>query len=341
MVKVGIIGLGYWGPNLVRNFSKTKNCDMVLACDLDQDRLRRIKEIYPSIEITDDPQKITDQVDAVVIATPLKTHFSLAKEFLNKGKHVLIEKPICASSQETIELSNLAEKENKKLMVDHTFLYSDNINKIKSLLAENSLGKIYNIDMVRVNLGLFNKDYNVIWDLAPHDLSILLYLLNKEPVSVVAVGESFILKNIVDNAHLYLKFEDSTSASLYLSWLSPRKKRTITVVGSKKMLEYDDTALDSKISLFDKGVALEPQNLPEMPHYETFDQFRYVYRQGVEDKINVAEREPLAVMAEHFIESITKDTPPKTNALDALKVVKVIEAAQESLTTSKEVKVHD
>lgn len=339
MIKVGVVGLGYWGPNLVRNFSKVKGCQVSIVCDLDPQQLIRIRKLLSGIKTTPDFNELTSSVDAVVIATPLKSHYPLAKYYLEKGKHVLVEKPFVASVKEAETLNQIAQKGKLTLMVDHTFEYSDSINKVRSLIRAGRLGRVYSINDIRVNLGLFQKDHNVIWDLAPHDISILLYVLEKEPLTVRAVGEDFIQPGIVDSAHIYLKFPDKIMASIYLSWLAPTKIRKMTIVGNKRMLEYDDLATQ-KIQLFDKGVELKKNQLPKMAYYETFSEFKFVYRNGVQLGVPIIEREPLLVMAQHFIDSIKKAAEPRTSGKKAMQVIKIITAAQKSLAGGgQEVKI--
>jgi predicted dehydrogenase len=340
-VKIGVIGLGYWGPNLVRNFNKVYGCQVVACADFDQNRFKPIKDKYPKIQLFTDYKKVIPLVDAVVIATPLTSHFELAREFLKKGKHVLVEKPFVESVSDAQNLVEEARSRKLVLMVDHTFEYSTVVRKVKTLLERKSLGRIFNIDMVRVNLGLFQKRYNVLWDLAPHDVSILLYLLEVFPKSVIAVGEAHVNPEIEDSVHLYLKFPRQINATINLSWLSPTKIRKVTIIGSKKMLEYDDVATE-KLTVFDKGVNLERQKDFKMEYYQTFQEFKYVYRQGEQKTVPVEEREPLEVMAEHFLTCISTGQSPLTSGEEGLRVVRVLAAAQKSLKEgSKEVFLDD
>ena len=270
-------------------------------------------------------------VHAVAIATPVSTHFELAKTALQNNKHVLVEKPLADNSEHAKELIEIAEKNKKIMMVDHTFEYASAINKIKGVLEAGELGKLFTIDMIRVNLGLFQKDINVVWDLAPHDISILLFLLGRMPTSVKADGMAYILENIEDDAHITLKFPDKITTHMHVSWLDPLKIRKTTIVGNKKMLVYDDTEQTEKIKIFDKGVTLEKNNLPKDEYYATWEEFRLVYRRG-EAKVPVLDnKEPLNVMCRHFAECIKNNKKPLSDGLSGLRVVQVIEAIQESL----------
>ncbi len=341
MLIIGVIGAGYWGPNIIRNFNQSEQAQVKYCCDLDEARLKHIKKLYPTIITINDYKKILDdpQVDAVAIVTPPKTHYGLAKEALEKGKHVLIEKPITDNSKHAEELIKLAKEKNKTIMVDHTFEYTSAVNKIRDIIKSQELGKIFTIDMIRVNLGLFQK-INVIWDLAPHDISILNYILNSYPESVRAFGDSFIQKNIEDDARIILKYPDKIIANLHVSWLDPMKIRKATIVGNKKMLVYDDIEPNNKIKIFDKGVDLKPNNLPKDRYYDTWDEFKMVYRNGEEENIKLEQKEPLKVMVEHFIDCIEHNKRPISDGISGMNVVKIIEAAQESLKNgSKEIKL--
>ena len=333
MVKLGIIGCGYWGPNLIRNFNNVHDSEMAQCADLDEKRLSHIKSIYPKISVTLDYHEIIEngEIDAVVIATPIETHFKFAKEALIAGKHVLVEKPITNSSAEAHELIMLAEKNKKVLMVDHTFEYSSPIRKIKELISKNELGKIFTIDMIRVNLGLFQEKVNVISDLAPHDISMLLHYLDSMPLSARAIGKSYIREGIEDDAHISLEFKDKVMANIHVSWLDPCKIRRTTIVGNKKMLVFDDVAQDEKIKIYDKGVAIQKNNIPKQAYYDTYEQWVLTYRSGEIDTPKIEYKEPLNVMANHFIDCIKNYRKPLTDGYSGLRVVQVLEAAQQSL----------
>lgn len=326
MLKVGVIGCGYWGPNLIRNFMQLSRSDVVRVADLDESRLKRMKELYPTIEITKDYMDIiTDtRIDIVAVATPVKTHYKLASEALSAKKHVFVEKPMTASVKEAEDLIALAEKNQRKLMVDHTFLYAAAVRKMKEIIDSGELGEIYYINSQRLNLGLFQQDINVVWDLAPHDISIILYLLEKEPISVRAIGASHINPNIEDIAILTLRFEGNLIAFIQNSWLDPDKIRKITVVGSKKMMVYDDVQPTEKIRIYDKGVK-KPK------YYDTYAEFAYSYKYGDTLIPRIEGSEPLRTQLTHFIECIENNEEPLTNGENGLSVVKILEAAQNSL----------
>lgn len=333
MVNIGVIGCGYWGPNLIRNFSQIENCNVVYCCDLNEDRLSHIKKKYPSVKTTQDYNDILkdEDIDAVAIATSPSSHFKIAKDVLLGKKHVLIEKPITSNSNDAEELIKIAKNENRVLMVDHTFEYTPAVNKIKEIIKSGELGSILTIDMIRVNLGLFQKDINVIWDLAPHDVSIINYILECKPLSVRAIGESFIQKGIEDDVRLILKCPNKVLVNLHVSWLDPCKIRRITIVGNKKMLVYEDTEPIEKIKIHDKGVTIQKNDLPRGKYYDTFEEFQLVYRSGEVYSPKLDSVEPLNVMCRHFIDCIKNNKTPRSDGLIGLNVVKVIEAAQQSL----------
>ena len=337
-VKLGVIGCGYWGPNLIRNFLQVSGAKVVFACDKDKKRLNRMRALYPSISLTTNFEGILkEKIDAVVISTPASQHFQIAKKALKKGKHVLVEKPFVLSSKEAKELINLAKEKKKILMVDHTFEYTKAVERIKKMIAADELGRIYTVNMVRVNLGIFQKDYNVIWDLAYHDVSILLYLFKKLPTSVIAVGQDFIQGGVEDSAYVILKFPNKMLALLHISWLAPRKIRQVTFVGSKKMLIYDDLEATDKLVVLDKGVKISQKKLPKMAYYETFSEFiSYAYKHGDSFIPRIENREPLLEVAEHFIESVSKNKKPKSSGEEGLRVVKVLEAMNESIRAGGE-----
>jgi len=333
MVNIGVIGCGYWGPNLIRNFSQLKECNVAWCSDLREERLEHIKEIYPKIKTTKNFIDIIKDrnVDAVAIATPVSVHFEQAKAALENNKHVLVEKPLTSNSEHAKELIKIAEKNRKVLMVDHTFEYTSAVNRMKEMLQKEELGKIFTIDMIRVNLGLFQKDINVIWDLAPHDASILLFLMGKMPLSVRAEGMAHVQNGIEDDAHLTLKFPERITAYMHVSWLDPLKIRKMTIVGNKKMLVYDDTEQNEKIKIYDKGVTLEKNSLPKDEYYDTWEEFRLVYRSGGVLMPKLDNKEPLNAMCSHFIDCIKNRKKPVSDGYSGLRVIQVIEAMQESL----------
>lgn len=322
---VAVIGCGYWGPNLVRNFNQLPISKVKYCCDLDHARLKHMKSLYPDVITTDDYSQILSdpEVQAVAVATPVSTHFPIARDCLEAGKHVLVEKPLAASIAEAYELVKIAEKRNRILFSGHTFIYNAAVIKMKELVDSGELGSIYYISSVRVNLGLFQEDINVIWDLAPHDISILNFLLDSEPITVSTFAKSYIRPGIEDVAFLVLQYPNNVVAHIHVSWLDPCKIRRTTLVGSKKMLVYDDTSTLEKIRVYDKGVTIQP-------HYDTFGEFQLAYRFGdiVVPRIN--DVEPLKTECTHFIECIKNGTRPRSDGYQGLNVVKVVERACES-----------
>lgn len=321
-INVGVIGCGYWGPNLIRNFSQLKGSTVRMVADLDKKRLSKMKEIYPAIEMTNDYRHILSDsaIDLVAVATPVRTHFRFASEALLAGKHVFVEKPITATSREAETLIQIAEARKLKLMVGHTFLFTSAVRKIKEVVDSGELGDIYYINAQRLNLGLFQQDINVIWDLAPHDISIILHLLDKEPDDVHFIGASHINPSIEDIAILALRFSNNVIAYIQSSWLDPDKVRKITVVGSKKMLVYDDVQATEKIRIYDKRV--------EKPvHYDTFAEFPYSYKYGdiIIPKLDGAE--PLRTELSHLLDCIINDKTPLSDGRNGLRVVRVLEKA--------------
>lgn len=326
MINVGVIGCGYWGPNLIRNFNQLSEVNMSKCCDLDSKRLNHIKALYPNIvPITNYSEVLKDpEIGAVAIATPVHTHFKIAKEALLHDKHIFVEKPITTNSEQAEELIELASKRGKILMVGHTFEYTPAVNKVKELISQGEIGEVYYINSTRVNLGLFQTDINVIWDLAPHDISILLYMLNVQADRVSARGESYVRKGIEDVGYLTLRFPNKVFANLHVSWLDPCKLRKMTIVGSKKMMVYDDIDIEGKIRIYDKGVSVQP-------YYDTFGEFQLLYRSGDMLMPKLGNAEPLGVECAHFIECIREKKNPRSDGLSGLRVVKVLEAATRSI----------
>jgi predicted dehydrogenase len=326
ITNMAVIGAGYWGPNLIRNFFQIPNCQMKICCDLNKERLARIKSLYKDIEVTTDIQDIlrNDSIDAVAIATPVYTHNNLALQCLENGKHVLIEKPLASSSAECWEMIQKAEEKDVKIMVGHTFEYVSAVNKAKEIIDSGELGEIFYVYAKRVNLGLFQPDINVIWDLAPHDISIILYLMDKFPISVNAQGKAHFKGGIEDVASTTLNFENGTIAFLHNSWLDPAKIRRTTIVGSKKMLVYDDIDPNEKLKIYDKGVEAPP-------YYDTYAEFQFSYRYGDILIPKVDQVEPLRKECQHFIDCIQQNKTPQTDGYNGLRVVTIIEAANESI----------
>jgi predicted dehydrogenase len=325
-LRIGIIGLGYWGPKLARNFHDLPGTTLAMASDLRQDRLDDIKNLYPDVEVTRNYKDLlSDHLDAVVIATPVQAHYQLTREALLAGKHVLVEKPITSDSTQGLELLKLAEKKDRRLMVGHTFVYNPAVETIRQVIQSGELGDIYYLNATRVNLGLLQPDINVMWDLAPHDLSILDYILNDDPVKVSAVGAVYVNKssNLPEVVYLNLRYRNDVLANLRVSWLDPVKMRRLTVVGSKKMLVYDDIA-ENKLVLHDKGV--------DVPAYSVTEaEFHASYRNGLETAIPVEWVEPLRAECGHFVDCIRNERSPRSDGENGLKIVKILESAQRSL----------
>lgn len=326
MITIGIIGCGYWGPNLIRNYNQLPNCEMLMCCDLDEKKLDRMKTLYPGILTTKDFNQLINnpKIDAVGIATPVFTHYDLAKQALLNEKHVFVEKPLCHSSEACLDLIRLAEKKRKVLMVGHTFEYTAAVNKIKEIVDSGEVGEILYISSARLNLGLFQPDINVIWDLAPHDISIITYILEDHPISVSGQGKGHYRKDIEDVATITLNFRNGAIAFVHTSWLDPNKVRTTTIVGSKKMLIYNDTEPQEKIKIYDKGVDAPP-------YYDTFGEFPFSYRYGDIFSPRIEDYEPLRQEGAHFLECIEKNISPRSDGYSGLRVVSVLEAANESL----------
>ncbi len=323
-VNLGVVGLGYWGPNLVRNFNEVANCAVVIACDLKQERLNQIKRRYPFIETTTRYENLVSRsdIDAIAIATPVFTHYELAKKALEEGKHVLIEKPVSANVKEAKDLIKIAQDNNKILMVDHTFLYTSSVRKIRELISNGELGELYYFDSVRINLGMFQPDVNVIWDLAPHDISIAHYVIGEEPTSVSAIGKDVNNSGIACIAYITLKFGNGLIAHIHVSWLSPVKVRRTIIGGSKKMIIYDDIEPTEKVKIYDRGVQFD---------YTKETPFQPTYRLGDIHLPRLEQKEALLVEAEHFIDCILNDKRPLTNGEAGLLVVKALEASDRSL----------
>jgi predicted dehydrogenase len=326
VLRVGVVGCGYWGPNLVRNFSQLSESEVITCVDTSEERLKHMKRLYPHIKTSNDFNTLlTDpNIDAIVVATPPRAHFKITMAALEAGKHVFVEKPLALSSAEATKMIDTAKKRKLRLMVGHTFVYTAAVNKIKDLISSGELGDIYYISTTRVNLGLFQDDINVIWDLAPHDVSILNYILDSKPDLVSAIGHSYIQNGLEDVAFLTFKYPKSILAHVHVSWLNPNKIRSTTVVGSKKMLVYDDISSLEKIRIYDKGVTVQP-------HYDTFGEFHLSYRFGDIFIPKLDDSEPLKIECQHFIDSITKGVDSRSTGVHGLEVVQVIESSIESM----------
>ena len=326
-VSVGVIGTGYWGPKLARNFHELAGARLDWVCDLRPQRLEHIQYLYPDVRTTQAfDQVLASDVDAVCITTPVRTHHKLALQALRAGKHVMVEKPLAMSSHEAEEIIAVAEEHQRVVMVGHTFLYNPAVLAMKEIISSGMLGEIYYIDATRVNLGLFQPDINVAWDLAPHDISILLYVLGMRPEAASARGRACVQrqKQIHDVVHLTLDFPNGLFADVRVSWLDPNKIRRYTVVGSERMLVYDDVEPVNKIMIYDKGVTIPPYS-------DTEADFRMSYRTGEGVPYPIQWEEPLKLECQHFLDSIMQGTDPRSGGRNGLEVVKVLEAAQVSL----------
>jgi len=326
MVNVGVIGYGYWGPNLVRNLFETEGANMAICCDLSVERLASAQRRFPTLKTVTDHRDIIESpdVDAVVIATPISTHFALAKEALSNGKHVLVEKPMTSSSTEAEELVKLSQRKAKVLMVDHTFIYTGAVQKIKELITSGELGEVYYYDSVRVNLGLFQSDTNVVWDLAAHDISIMDYLINEKPRGVSAVGVCHIGNDLENIAYITVRYANSLIGHIHVNWLAPVKIRRTLIAGSKKMVVYDDLEPSEKVKVYDQGVNI--RNEPDGVYRALVD-----YRMGDMYAPKVDRTEALKKVCQHFIDCIQKDSKPITDGVAGLNVVRILEASQRSM----------
>jgi predicted dehydrogenase len=326
---VAVVGLGYWGPNWVRNFQQLQCAHRVIACDLDAKRRSHVKQLHPLVETTADFDDVLrdSEVEAVVIATPVSTHYKLARMALESGKSVLVEKPLATSRQEAAELVKLAQVHKRTLMVGHTFLYSAPVLKTREIIQSGELGDIFYISSVRANLGLFQHDVNVAWDLATHDISIILWLLGRLPQAVTCQGQSHYRSDVEDVALLTLYFPGKVIAFIHVSWLDPNKIRRTTIVGSQKMLVYDDTASQEKLRIYDRGVSMQR-------YYDTFGEFQFSYRYGDILIPRLDESEPLQQECAHFVDCIRTGSQPRTDGVNGLQVVSVLEAANLSMRDS-------
>jgi predicted dehydrogenase len=323
---VAVAGLGYWGPNWVRNLYQLGCARRIIACDLEHKRREHIKHLYPGVETSGQFEQLLDDsdIEAMVIATPVGTHYPLARMALEAGKSVLVEKPLAMSLREAGELVSLARSSARVLMVGHTFLYSAPVLKMREIVERGELGNVLYISSVRANLGLFQRDVNVTWDLATHDISIILAIVGRLPVSVSCQGQSHYNSKIEDVALLTLHFSGNVIAFIHVSWLDPNKIRRTTVVGSRKMLVYDDTSAQEKIRIYDRGINIQR-------YYDTYSDFHFSYRYGDILIPRIEESEPLRAECEHFVHCIRRGETPYTDGLNGLRVVSVLEAANVSL----------
>ncbi len=325
-IRIGVVGCGYWGPNLIRNFRSLPGCTMKMMCDVDPERLRHLRTVYPEVEGHPDYNHLLNGggVDAVVIATSVRMHFPMAKQSLLAGKHTFIEKPMATSADECEELIALARKKGLTLMAGHTFLYSAPVRRIKQIVSSGDLGDIRYISSRRLNLGLFQKDINVAWDLAPHDISIILHVMDDFPSSVNCRGNAHVTPGIEDVTNMCLSFRNDRFAVIQSSWLDPRKVREMTIVGTKRMIVYDDVAPIEKLRIYDVRVE-------RPPHYDTFAEFHYSYHYGDSYVPYIKQEEPLKTECQHFLDCIREGRAPLSDGRQGLDLVRILEASSTSL----------
>jgi len=324
MIKFGVIGYGYWGPNIVRNLRGLDSATVVSICDKSSAALRRAKQAHPDVHVTSDFTEVlsSPDIDAIAVITPVWTHFELAKRALQNGKHVFVEKPFTSTSDQAVELIELAEKNNLQIMVDHTFLFTGAVKKIHQLIDDSTLGKLYYYDSTRVNLGLFQHDVNVLWDLAPHDLAIVDYLIDQRPEAIVATGQAH-FNGLTDVAYLTAYYPDNVIAHINVNWLSPVKVRTTLIGGEKKMLVWDDLEADEKIKVYDRGV--------QMNSREGVYDLLVSYRSGDMWSPKIENVEALKAELAYFVGCINNSERPFNDGMAGLRVVRMLEAAEESL----------
>ena len=330
MVKLGVIGYGYWGPNIVRNFSSHQDCKVVAVCDKNPVALARVLIQHPNVRLMTEVDELvtSSEIDAVAIVTSVSSHYELAKKALENGKHIFVEKPFTATSAQAEELVELADRKNLLIMVDHTFLFTGAVRKIKQLIDEGTLGPLYYYDSTRVNLGLFQHDVNVLWDLAPHDLSVMDYLIGLEPDLVVATGSAHV-NCLEDVAHLTVYFPNNVLAHVNVNWLSPVKVRTTLVGGQKKMLVWNDLDPSEKVKVYDKGADVKTE--------QNVHQLLVSYRSGDMWAPKVEELEALKLETRYFLDCVKDGTQPFNDGQAGLRVVRILEAAEQSLRQHKEV----
>jgi predicted dehydrogenase len=324
MIRFGVIGYGYWGPNIVRNICSLDSAKVVAICDRSVPAAKRAKQAHPHIHVTSDFEEVLSsaEIDAVAVITPVWTHYELAKKALLNGKHVFVEKPFTSTSEQAEELIELAEKKNLQIMVDHTFLFTGAVKKIHQLIDDSTLGKLYYYDSTRVNLGLFQHDVNVLWDLAPHDLAIVDYLIGQRPEAIVATGSAH-FNGLTDVAYMTAYFPDNVIAHINVNWLSPVKVRTTLIGGEKKMLVWNDLEADEKIKVYDRGV--------QMNNREGVYDLLVSYRSGDMWAPKIENVEALKAELAYFVGCIKDSVTPFNDGMSGLRVVRMLEAAEESL----------
>lgn len=325
LVRMGVIGYGYWGPNIVRNVSSLQNCELVAICDKSSAALQRAQRVHPRVQLTTDFAEVlrSPDIDAIAVVTPVWTHYELAKAALENGKHVFVEKPFTSTPEQAEELIELAERKNLKIMVDHTFLFSGAVKKIKEIVDAGTLGPLYYFDSTRVNLGLFQHDVSVVWDLAPHDLSIMDYIIGEKPEALVATGGNH-LNGLADMAFITIYYPRNIVAHVNVNWLSPVKVRTTLIGGKDKMLVWNDLEADEKIKVYDKGV--------QITSGEGVYNLLVSYRSGDVWSPRCDQAEALKVELDYFVNCILQDRSPINDGAAGLRIVRLLDAAEKSLT---------
>ncbi len=326
MIQMGVIGVGYWGPNIIRNLMINDRFKVKICADLKPERLKYITNFYPTIEpVTDYRQVVKDEsLDAVAICTPVSTHFKIARAALEAGKHVLIEKPMTSTSREAQDLINIADKKNLKILVDHTFLFTGAVRTIKEIVQQGDIGDIYYFDSVRVNLGLFQHDVNVVWDLAPHDISIMDHIIGRRAESIVATGSDHLGNGLEDVAYVTVFYPDNIIAHIHVNWLSPVKIRQTQISGTRKMIVWDDNSPSEKVKIYDKGIEVI-QTTDQV--YNTLIQ----YRTGDMYCPKIPQTEALAVEMNHFADCLENNQTPVSDGQAGLRVVQILESAEASI----------
>ncbi|MBU1999384.1 MAG: Gfo/Idh/MocA family oxidoreductase [Candidatus Omnitrophica bacterium] len=328
-INIGIIGCGHWGPNFVRNFSNNPSIAEISVCDSRAEKLNHIKALYPRVKAFHNYQQLfnAENLHAVVISTPAVTHYKITREAIKRDFHILVEKPISVNTRQARELISLARKRKRILMVGHTFLYNPAVQKIREILKRQELGKIFYIHSRRTNLGPLRQDVNAIWDLSPHDISIINYILNSSPLEVSAHAQRFLSHKLEDVGFVICKYPKNILAHIHVSWLDPKKIRELTIIGSKKMLVYDDISAQEPIKLYDKGVMKKRYDVD----YKTFKEFQLIIREGEVSLPQVVKAEPLNTECRHFIDCVLHNKRPDTDGENGLEVLRVLEAIDTSL----------
>jgi predicted dehydrogenase len=334
---VGVIGCGYWGPNLLRNFAENESAELRWICDGDQSRLAAMGRRYPAAQTTTDYRQLLadPKLDSIAVVTPVATHFEIAQAALEAGKHVLVEKPLTATAREAEELNTIAERTQRTLMVDHTFVYTGAVRKMKEIVASGELGELLYFDSVRINLGLFQKDINVLWDLAPHDLSIMDYLIDRQPDGLSAIGSCHIERGIENIAYLIMHFAGDFIAHFHFNWLAPVKIRRTMIAGSSKMILYDDIEPTEKVRIYDKGVTTNRVGPDREADYQTL----VSYRTGDVWAPKLDSTEALRHVVAEFLNSIRENRRPLTDGQAGLRVVRLLEAAQQSIKNGGQIQI--